>query len=74
VVWVFGRKPSFSAIVLANGLAQKVALFKTSLLKSGRVLRFLNWHETDTFGWREPPPIGCGFPDFFDGILTLNCL
>jgi hypothetical protein len=20
------------------------------------------WHALDTFGWREPPPIGCGYP------------
>ena len=51
------------AIYPENVWAHKVAIYKPFLLKSGRFLRFLNWHETATFGWREPPPIGCGFPN-----------
>jgi hypothetical protein len=34
-----------SAILPANWLAQKVAICKPFLLKSGRTLRFLNWHD-----------------------------
>jgi hypothetical protein len=28
----------------------------------GNLARCVEWHDVATFGWREPPPIGCGFP------------
>jgi len=34
------------AILPANNPTQKVAIFKPFLLKSGRILRFLNWHDS----------------------------
>ena len=32
------------------------------LQSDGLFLRCGQWHEVVTFRWREPPPIGCGFP------------
>lgn len=40
---------AITAILPANGSAQKVAIFKPFLLKSGRILRFLNWHVIASF-------------------------
>jgi len=59
VVWAFclsgNARVSLTAILPAKAPGQNVAIFKPSLLKSDRIVRFLNWirkHSTFSFLYR----------------------